>query len=189
MPAVYEPQQWPLAARVWLYRAGVSNTDIESLGIYYCTSLQRVVLPVKNDSGKIVYWQARTLDPTHPRKVLNPKADKSNLVFKEGTGPSVALTEDILSTVKLAKCGVESWALLGTKLSPYTAAKLIESRRPVIVALDSDRAGRSAAEVIIKQLRAYGCETYNVIFGRDPKLVPRDEIYGEFDRQGIKYAV
>jgi hypothetical protein len=40
---MWNPREWPLYARVWLYRAGLSNDDIRALGAYYVERLDRVV--------------------------------------------------------------------------------------------------------------------------------------------------
>lgn len=188
MPAVYEPQEWPLTARVWLYKAGLSNVEIQALGFYWNPRLQRVVIPVRDEAGEVVYWQARTLDKSNPKKVINPRADKSGIVYRAGAGPSLALTEDILSTLKLGKCGVESWALLGTKLSSVVATRLLTEGRPIVVALDPDGAGQRAAKGITKQLRAYGCTVTNIVFDKDPKLIGRDAIHEEFRGRGISFT-
>src|SRR4051812_1572701 len=43
-----DPSSWPLAARVWLYKAGLSNSKIQELGFYYHDDTRRVVMPVFN---------------------------------------------------------------------------------------------------------------------------------------------
>lgn len=177
MPAVYEPQQWPLAARVWLYRAGVSNADIEALGIYWNPDMERVVLPVRNEAGQVVYWQARTLlPPTLATKYKNPHVDKSNLIAKYGDGDSIVLTEDLLSAWKVSRVGVAGWCLLGTKINDYTASEIIKAGKPVYTWLDPDSAGQTAARQIVKRLRAYGVTTCSVLSERDPKLLNREQI-------------
>lgn len=176
MPAEYEPNLWPLAARVWLYKAAISNVEIKALGIYWNTRSSRVVIPVSDAEGQVVYWQARTLDKTNPKKYLNPRVDKRRLVAKYGNGPAVVLTEDILSAYRVSRAGFEGWCLLGTKLNDHTAASLIKCCRPVVVWLDPDSAGQTAATQIIKRLRAYGVTVHNVVSDRDPKLLPREVI-------------
>lgn len=176
IPAEYEPSLWPAAARVWLYRAGISNVEIKRLGFYWCSRLERVVLPVLDDSGECVYWQARTIDKSNIRKYLNPNVDKSNLLARYGAGISIVLTEDILSAYKVSTAGYSGWSLLGTKLSTHVAAQILSRRCPVFVWLDPDDAGRKAAARIIKTLRAYGVAAMNVVSERDPKLLSKGEI-------------
>ncbi|QKL73346.1 DNA primase [Ralstonia solanacearum] len=178
MPAVYAPQEWPLDAAVWLYKAGISNDDIARLGFYWNPKLSRVVLPVYDGGGRCVYWQARTLEPysVNPRKYLNPAVDKSRLVARYGDGPAVVLTEDILSAYKVSLAGVAGWSLLGTRLNTYTTAQVLSARKPVFVWLDPDAAGQAAAKEIMRTLRAYGVSVRNVVSTKDPKLLSREEI-------------
>jgi DNA primase len=177
MPAEYEPSLWPLAARVFLYRCGISNVEIQQLGYYWNARIQRVVMPIRDAAGGLLYWQARTLDKTNPKKYLNQRGvDKHSFVAKYGDGPIVVLTEDILSSYKVSRAGVEAWPLMGTKLSTTLAAEIIRDGRPVAVWTDPDVAGRTAAAKICKTLRAYGVKVTNVVSVRDPKLIPREEI-------------
>lgn len=173
-PRVCDPQQWPSHARVWLYKGGFSNDDIENLGFYYHEKMQRVVMPVY-DGGRLRYWQARGFVPGLP-KVLNPAVDRTGLVAKFGqrAGP-VALTEDILSAAKMA-VACEAWALLGTKMDDAVLASLIRRNSMVVLALDPDRAGRDGAAAIARRLTTVGVRHCQVYFGRDPKLATRKEI-------------
>ena len=176
MPAERDPRAWPLEARVWLYKAGISNAEIEALGFYWNPRMSRVVIPVHDEAGNAVYWQARTLDKTNPKKYLNPRVDKRRLVARYGDGATIVLTEDILSAYRVSRVGVEGWCLLGTKITDYIATQLIRAGKTVAVWLDPDAAGQTNAAKIIKQLRAYGVVARNVVSLRDPKLLQREEI-------------
>lgn len=177
LPAVHEPQGWPLDARVWLYKAGISNVEIEALGFYWNPDLQRVVMPVYDSvTGVPVYYQARTLDKTNPRKYLNPRVDKARLIVRYGDGPAIVLTEDMLSAYKVSRVGVAGWSILGTKLNDHTLAEIIRACKPVYVWLDPDHAGQSSAAVIVKRLRAYGVKCRSVLSTLDPKLLSRGEV-------------
>lgn len=173
-PRIVDPQQWPIHARVWLYKGGFSNDDIERLGFYYHERMCRVVMPVY-DNGRLVYWQARGFVKDLP-KALNPVVDRTGLVakFGERAGP-VALTEDILSAAKMA-VACEAWALLGTKMDDAVLASLIRRNSMVVLALDPDKAGRDGATAIARRLSTVGVQHCQVYFGRDPKLATRKEI-------------
>ncbi len=175
-PIIAEPSAWPVAARVWLYKAALSNVDIERLGIYWNPRTERVVIPIRNDAGDLIYWQARTLDPTNPKKYLNPHVSKTSLLAKYGDGAAIVLTEDILSAYRVSRCGVAGWCLMGTKLNDHTATELIRSGKPVIVWLDPDKAGQTARRSIIRDLRDYGVPARKVVSAKDPKLLSRAQI-------------
>ena len=172
-PGKLDPQDWPDKPRVWLYQAGFSNTEIRRHGWYWNPRLERVILPVK-DGGKTIYWQGRGFDPARP-KAINPAVNRDGLVAKYGSGDWIALTEDILSAAKVGGVG-EAWALLGTVLSISTATALAETRRPVLLMLDDDAAGRRGAATASKTLSLLGVWHKQVYFGKDPKLIPRSTI-------------
>lgn len=172
-PGKLDPQEWPDVPRLWLYKAGFSNDEIRRHGWYWNPRMQRVILPVKQD-GKTIYWQGRGFDSDRP-KAINPAVNREGLVAKYGDGDWVALTEDILSAAKVGSVG-EAWALLGTVLAYSTALALVEARRPVLLMLDDDPAGRRGAAEASKTLNLLGVWNKQVYFGKDPKLIPRSTI-------------
>ena len=167
----------PLAARVWLYKAGLSNDDIIRLGAYWHEPTGRVILPVYRN-GVAVYWQGR--DPTWKRgsrstKYINPPVDKSHLCAKYGAGPVIVLTEDILSAFRTSRA-TEAWSLMGTALAPGVLADLIRDGRPVVVMLDPDSGGQKATDKIMRKLQAIGVAVYAAYPHRDPKYLTREEL-------------
>lgn len=173
MPANFDPSTWPLEPRVWLYKCGLSNETIKSVGFYWCDRITRVVLPVL-DGHKLVYWQARGFDPERP-KYLNPKIDKP--VYKSlpyCVGPLI-LTEDILSAVKVGQVA-RAWSILGTALTASTATEIAELGVPVLIWLDPDEAGRKGRRRIAAQLRAMGVSVRIVYAEQDPKYYSLDQI-------------
>ena len=172
-PGKMNPQDWPDAPRLWLYKAGFSNDEIRRHGWYWNPRMQRVILPVKKD-GKVIYWQGRGFDAGRP-KAINPVANREGLVAKYGEGDWIALTEDILSAAKVGSVG-EAWALLGTVLSYSTALALADAGRPVLLMLDDDPAGRRGAAEASKTLNLLGVWNKQVYFGKDPKGVDRSTI-------------
>lgn len=175
LPAEFNPRSWPLEAKVWLYKSGLSNATIKANGFYWCERIKRVVLPVL-DGSKLVYWQARGFDPDRP-KYLNPKIDKP--VYKSGplsaTGP-IVLTEDILSAVKVGQIAT-AWARLGTgPLSDALLTELASTGREISVWLDPDEAGIKGRIRIGKQLRALGVSVRIIRAEQDPKYYSLDQI-------------
>lgn len=167
----------PLAARVWLYKAGLSNDDITRLGAYWHEPTQRVILPVYRN-GEVVYWQGR--DPTWKRgaprqKYINPPVDKSKLCAKYGSGPVIVLTEDILSAFRTARV-TEAWSLLGTALAPGVLADLLQQDRPVVTMFDPDAGGQKATSTIAKKLGVLGRPVHIASPHRDPKYLTKQEL-------------
>ena len=172
-PAVLDPQSWPVQARVWLYKAGFSNDDIERHGFYYHPDTGRVVLPVRIN-GELVYWQARSVDGRQP-KYINPLVDKSKLYAPFGTGPAIALTEDILSAARVGRV-TTAWSLLGTTMTSGVLAQLLLDGRPVLIMLDPDSAGHKASARIAKQLTLLGVQHSVVSTPKDPKYLTKQEL-------------
>lgn len=172
-PSNTDPSSWPLKARVWLYKAGLSNQQIRELVFYYHEGTRRVVMPVLND-GDLLYWQARGFDDDRP-KYINPEVDRSKLVFKQGTGPVLVLTEDMLSAVRVGQL-TEAWSILGTSIPDPVLGEIIRDQRPVKVWLDPDGPGRKGTSKAMKKLLAYGVNATAIKTDLDPKLYNREEI-------------
>ena len=172
-PMTMDPQHWPAAPRVWLYKAGLSNDDIEGLGFYYNERLRRVVMPIYQ-AGKLAYWQARSLDKG-VAKYINPPVDKSGIMPTYGSGPFTLLTEDILSAYKAGRV-TQAISLMGTRLSHTLLVRLAQAGQPVGVMLDPDKAGINAAIKVRKALINAGCDARIVHVSKDPKLLSTQEI-------------
>lgn len=172
-PQVYDPREWPLEARVWLYKAGLGGPEIARLGAYYHPETQRVVLPVLED-GALVFWQARSVNGRHP-KYLSPQVNRAKLLPRYGSGDFITLTEDLLSAFKVGLVA-EAWCLMGTHANPRLMAGLLERRAPVRIWLDPDGPGQAAAQKVHRTLTAYGIHSRIVHSERDPKLHTLDQI-------------
>lgn len=176
-PGKMDTWDWPDEPLLWLFKAGFSRDEIKGLGWYWNPRVQRVILPVRDHKGKVIYWQGRGFDSSRP-KAINPTVNREGLVAQYGTGTAwVALTEDILSAAKVGGVeGATAWALLGTVLSYSTALSLAELGRPVLLMLDDDPAGRRGAAEASKTLSLLGVWHRQLYFGKDPKLIPRSII-------------
>lgn len=185
-PMVNDVTLWPAPARVWLYKAGLSNDDIYNLGIYYHEETDRVVVPVIDD-GVLVYWQARAYDwtPASSRpKYLNPVgASNSGVLFLVPESSVLVLVEDYLSAYRVSRSGYSCMCLLGTKLSDKLLSRVLGTGLPVRVWLDNDlgrrngsNPGQEAALKIVSTLGACGVDVVNVVSTKDPKLNSRKEI-------------
>lgn len=154
---------WPDKAKLWFYKAGLSNVDIKVLDARYVPASERVVLPF----GK-TYWLARGFNVAP--KYLGPGNKPSNLFVSYGPkAESVVLTEDALSAYKIGKV-TEAWPILGTAVSEKNLSTLLKRGVSVKLWLDPDPPGQRAAKRYMRQLTAYGVKVGNIISTRDPKL-------------------
>lgn len=170
-PRVLDMGLWPVDARVWLFKAGVTQREAEGMGWYYHERSDRVVLPFPEQD----FWLARAYQKGRVPKYLAVTPKPHGLLVKFGAGKTIVLCEDVLSAYKVGKV-TEGWALLGTKLSQDHCARLIADGRRVVVLLDPDPPGQAGAAAIVKQLRAFGVDVKSVAPRLDPKLLTREEI-------------
>lgn len=171
-PRVTDPGDWPKALRLWLYRSGLGRAEIGVLGAYYHPDTDRVVVPVL-DSGKAIYWQARS--ETRKPKWIGPVDKPPGLIARWGSASSVTLCEDMLSAFKVG-IDHEGWAILGTSIPDHMIAALMARDCPVNLWCDDDPAGQRSATKYLKQLSAYGVTVRNIRAGADPKRIPLQRI-------------
>lgn len=174
VPMENDVLKWPTAARLWLYKAGISNRRIEELGIYYHPPSRRVVVPVI-EKGQVTYWQARAVMPDQVPKYLNPAVDRSKVLPRFGQGHFIVLTEDYLSAVRVGEV-TEAWSLLGTQLKEPVLAELVREDKPVACWLDPDKAGVKGNSTISKTLRSLGIDVTVVVSEKDPKFLSKERI-------------
>ena len=177
--ALPEPQvrawdEWPPACRLWLLKAGLSRADLPGLGAYYHPASDRVVLPVLDSAGGLLFWQARAVDGRQP-KYLAPDIPKDSFVAQYGKANEVTLVEDLLSAYKVGTVA-EAWSLMGTSINKLALSLLLSRGCKVNVWLDPDAAGQRASTKVLASLRAVGVEARNIVSAKDPKLIHRYEI-------------
>jgi DNA primase len=184
MPAVYDLAEWPLEARVWLFKAGFSHEEIRMFGLYYHPPTRRVVLPVV-ERGSVTFWQARRIFGTLGAKYLSMPGGRENTLPLYGSGQTVTLVEDLLSCFKIATAGRMSLCLMGTSLLTPAMAWLIKNQdKQVLIWLDPDRAGMNAAASIQKQLALCGINSKLVSSEKDPKFYSKQGIRNLIDVTG-----
>lgn len=90
----------------WLGRYGITTDEARKYHFQYSPKLRRLILPLYNPQGELIYWQGRTLTkPTKENpKYLNVSVSKrSYAVFNPTKSTSVCLVEDILSAIKVSR--------------------------------------------------------------------------------------
>ena len=180
MPATWLVDDWPEQARVWLYKAGMDKDWIQEIGFYWCSPMARVVMPIFNDEGKMIFWQARGFDPELPKYLSPPIPTGGKPLYRahpvrpdpERDERTLCLTEDILSANKVGQC-VTGWSILGTSLTALHEAEIVKfNPSRALVWLDPDAAGVSGRRKIVPQLRALGIDAKAVRADLDPKCYP-----------------
>ena len=98
----------------------------------------RVIIPVYNEAGDIIYFQGRSLAKNPTIKYRNPVADK---ILKQDLSKHktpLIITEGLINAFMLPEHGVAS---LGSFISDDFLEYLYEKFQDVIIALDNDKAG------------------------------------------------
>lgn len=170
-------EEIPIAGRLWLYNAGITETVWRKYGIGYSPSTVRVVLPVYDEQGNLIWIQQRAILEGQKPKYLQPSRDRNTIMF-HATPPEsdlrrAIIVEDILSAIRVGS-HCPTYSLLGTKITTAQAAKLSKYSR-VTTWLDGDKAGRRGAFNIRKSLGLL-TNVDNIVTDKDPKLLSKQEI-------------
>lgn len=164
----------PPQVKLWLDKYGVTDTEAAVI-CGWSPQYQRLILPVYNARGRLVYWTGRYFGvrPDQP-KYLNTSLKKSSAVFDTASlslydcDPFVTVVvEDIISAMALYRAGFRAIALLGSYLDD-TIITVLRQHRQVLMWLDSDK--RSESVKFAKRLNAIGITSKSVLHkDGDPK--------------------
>lgn len=180
--AMQHPQDWPLDARVWFYKAGINNEEIAALGAFWSPPMGRVVLPYTSVYSEPA-WIAR--DPFWSKggfkastKYLFPfgvKRSGGARFFALGDAYSsvgVVITEDALSAYRISRdTDYDAVAAQGTSLDRDTIVLLMRQYRDVAIWLDPDKYGQLGAQKLRDSFANLGVTVRNIVSDRDPKLL------------------
>lgn len=180
LPRDYTPEI-PPAGLVWLYGVGITPDEIAKCNIGYSPGLSRVILPVYDRDGVLIYWQGRYLGDhkaDKQRKYLNQwMAGRQSIYFRNERhqgDTEVVLVEDILSAIKVGRV-TNAIALLFATVPLHLGKSLVEQGYTTIwIWLDADKSVYSANQVV--RMRAFGYPARRVYSPRDPKHYAVDEI-------------
>lgn len=160
----------PTSALVWLRMFGVTQQEIQKYGLCWSPKYDRLVLPVRDENGKLVYWQGRYFGPEKGQpKYINTRSSRGNIWFDTGGDSQIiVLVEDILSALAVSRTGkARAIALLGSFISDNLIVKLLSEGRQVCVWLDRDKRCESIA--FTKRLNVFGITAKTISTIQDPK--------------------
>lgn len=154
-------------------------TDEELLDANLCSRSQknggvydrfrnRVIFPIFDLKGSIIAFGGRTIEPDSEPKYLN---SSDTAVFKKGRNlfamqfakksqsKRLILAEGYMDVISIHQAGFENVvASLGTALTPEQCRLMRQYCEEVVIAYDSDTAGRSATAKAVNLLRAVGIQ-------------------------------
>lgn len=177
------PTEWTSAARAWVFKFGFRDSEVESAGITYSPSLDRVVLPCTVDGEEFGY-QSRRLSVHDPKPKYLTEAKKrplfSTYKCQDTTiiHPPLVICEDILSALKSSRFA-DSVALLTSTPNNNVISWIVnQGYTKFIVFLDNDnRQVRESQRKLRDRLSVFG-EVEVILADRDPKEHTNQELRG-----------
>ena len=167
----------PNAGIVWLTSYGVTQDEALSFNFGYSPSLERLILPVYDASGNLVYWQGRNLSADTTRyKYQSVQAPKSHVWFEVNRGSNTTvIVEDILSALAVARGGYNAISVLGSYVNDALVGHLMATGGRVRVWLDSNK--RRDSCTYSKRLRSLGLQASSILLADlDPKEYSPDDV-------------
>lgn len=139
----------------------------------------RIIVPYRDTTGKMVYFVARDIFDTQKYKYKNPTAEKSTIIFGEkfiDWSKPVILTEGVFdamvlyNAVPLLGCNIEKHAILN---------KIWDNQTPIILGFDADEAGQKATMDIGKYLLNFKVPVYTIQGNKYNDLAKAYEMAGK----------
>jgi len=103
-----------------------------------------LIIPYFNSSGKLFFFQARSLNPDHEPKYLNCRNYKSSHVlypFEYDSYSPLFITEGAFDCLSLKLLGLNATTTLSCHVSDEQMIQLKDYQGPIVVAFDRDEAG------------------------------------------------
>lgn len=142
----------------------------------------RIAIPIMDIEQHIVAYAGRAVNDNQSPRYLFPKNfKKSQNLFNIQSISSksikpVFLVEGFFACIHIVKAGFDAIALMGTAISPYQLSTIKETRRPYILMMDGDEAGRKATPIIENKLNLFqiSFRTVNLLNGKQPDELNED---------------
>ena len=159
----YAPNSWD-SALVYFTQRGYTERDLFDAGLiserdsggYYDRFRNRLMIPIRDENGKMAGFGARIIDPNDVPKFLNspetPIFSKGRLLYGLDrarkpirTADQAVIVEGYLDVIALHQAGFENVVSpMGTALTEDQMRLLKRFTRKIILALDPDTAGQKA---------------------------------------------
>ncbi|HEY8541946.1 MAG TPA: DNA primase, partial [Pseudothermotoga sp.] len=147
----------------------------------------RIVIPIKDDLGRIIAFGGRSIDNREPKYLNSPETNyfskRSTLFLLDRARKAiksvnfVVITEGYFDAIAFHRAGVtNAVAVLGTNLSKEHLSKLGSLTKNVILCFDTDEAGQRATLKSLKTLIDMSFDVAVALFQeKDPDEVFRTE--------------
>jgi len=176
--------EWPIEARVWVRRFGISDQECRDNDIYYSEGLSRIVIQKHDGEGLAGCVTRRVYEYDLDSVKYRSYQDRptSIIVPASSTAPlsddCLVLVEDMLSAIKVARNGLDCLCLYGTSLSDQSLAYISHrgySRFIIFLDDDNSQVKRNGLK-ILRKLEKLGQGRIIKSNGRDPKEHSNQEL-------------
>lgn len=180
----------------YLKKRNISPSLAMSFHMGYCKHgmmKDRIAIPIMDVERHIVAYAGRAVNDNQSPRYLFPKNfKKSQNLFNIQTihcihstnsikpecnkNKPVFLVEGFFACIHIVKAGLDAIALMGTTVSPHQLSLMKDARRPYILMLDGDEAGRKATPIIENKLNLFKIpfRTVNLMDGKQPDQLNDD---------------
>lgn len=169
----------------YLEKRNISPCLAMSFHMGYCKHgimKDRIAIPIMDSDRYIVAYAGRAVNDNQSPRYLFPKNFKKsqNLFNIQSITPKsnkpVFLVEGFFACIHIVNAGLDAIALMGTTVSPQQLSLMKEARRPYILMLDGDEAGRKATPIIENKLNLFQIpfQTIKIRDGKQPDQLNED---------------
>jgi hypothetical protein len=128
------------------------KVDVKKYPFYFSLEeklLNRVIIPFYKN-GKLIYWQARSIQPDVQPRYVNASVVRDSIMFNadelmKSSDVPLIVTEGVFDAMM-----VDGVALLGSKLNDTKLEMLRKSRRRLLFAIDKDKNGKKLADFCLE---------------------------------------
>jgi DNA primase len=163
----------------YLAQRGIDPETAEYFGVGFFSGKGsmsgKIVIPIENEAGELVAYAGRSIDGSEPKYKLPAGFKKGQVLYnlaralEEDSTGAVVLVEGFFDCMKVVQAEHVCVALMGCSLSDEQEAQLVAHFRQVIVMLDGDVAGRTAAlEIAGRLVRKMWVRVVDVPQGKQP---------------------
>jgi len=177
------------ASHSYIKKRGIKEETAEHFGIGFFygkgSMADRLVIPIHNEEGELIAYAGRAVDDKVEPKYKVPAGFRKSLVLfnyhrvKSSVNRGVVIvTEGFFDSMKIYQAGFPYViALMGCEMSEAQENLLIEHFDEVVIMLDADESGRSAASQIASRIvRKLFVRIVDVPEGKQPDQLSSDEI-------------
>jgi hypothetical protein len=163
---------YPERALKWIEQYELTKTDLMLHNTLWSNNHRRLIFPIYGNDANIIAYQGRDFDDT-PEKTRPKWFGHGNLkgTFNIlGKGSRLYLTEDIISAIKVSKCGVMSMPLYGSFVGLERFKRLYRlygNSIGIYIWLDPDKRKEAYEEAQLGLLCGLKCST--IYSDKDPK--------------------